>query len=68
MTAQNQRTGILLMIATTLIFAIQDGISRHLSESYMQGWALNAEAVRVALSHLGAPADPTPSQTGRTDR
>lgn len=34
MTAQNQRTGILLMIATTLIFAIQDGISRHLSESY----------------------------------
>ncbi|GAA1175934.1 acyl-CoA synthetase FdrA [Ornithinimicrobium humiphilum] len=28
----------------------------------------NAEAVRVALSHLGTPAEPTPSQTGRTDR
>jgi drug/metabolite transporter (DMT)-like permease len=29
-TAQNTRLGIWLMIATTLVFALQDGISRHL--------------------------------------
>lgn len=29
-TVQNQRLGIYLMIATTVIFALQDGISRHL--------------------------------------
>ena len=33
-TVQNTRLGIWLMIATTLIFAVQDGISRHLAESY----------------------------------
>ncbi|MGJ8621963.1 MAG: DMT family transporter [Yoonia sp.] len=30
----NQRLGILLMVATTFIFAVQDGISRHLAENY----------------------------------
>ena len=30
----NARLGILLMLATTLVFAIQDGISRHLAETY----------------------------------
>jgi len=34
MTAENQRAGILLMIATTFIFAVQDGLSRHLAETY----------------------------------
>ena len=34
MSAQNTRLGITLMIATTLIFAIQDGISRHLADHY----------------------------------
>jgi drug/metabolite transporter (DMT)-like permease len=29
-TAQNQRLGIYLMIATTIVFALQDGVSRHL--------------------------------------
>lgn len=29
-TTQNQRLGIYLMIATTIVFALQDGISRHL--------------------------------------
>ena len=29
-TTQNQRLGIWLMIATTIVFALQDGISRHL--------------------------------------
>ena len=31
---QNTRLGIWLMIATTLVFAVQDGISRHLGSSY----------------------------------
>lgn len=33
-TTQNLRLGIWLMIATTLVFAAQDGISRHLAASY----------------------------------
>jgi drug/metabolite transporter (DMT)-like permease len=33
-TPQNTRLGIWLMIATTVIFAAQDGISRHLASSY----------------------------------
>ncbi len=33
-TEQNTRLGIWLMIATTAIFAIQDGISRHLAATY----------------------------------
>ena len=34
MTEQNTRLGILLMIATTFVFAVQDGISRHLASEY----------------------------------
>jgi drug/metabolite transporter (DMT)-like permease len=34
MTEQNTRLGILLMLGTTLIFAIQDGLSRHLAGEY----------------------------------
>jgi drug/metabolite transporter (DMT)-like permease len=34
MSQNNTRLGILLMIATTLVFAMQDGISRHLAGSY----------------------------------
>lgn len=33
-TPQNTRAGIWLMIATTLVFAAQDGISRHLGSNY----------------------------------
>lgn len=33
-TTQNTRAGIWLMIATTLVFAAQDGISRHLATDY----------------------------------
>lgn len=33
-TEQNTRLGIWLMIATSLVFAVQDGISRHLGASY----------------------------------
>ena len=34
MTEQSNRLGILLMIATTFVFATQDGISRHLAGEY----------------------------------
>lgn len=34
MSQNNPRLGILLMILTTFVFAMQDGISRHLAESY----------------------------------
>lgn len=34
MTQANQRLGIMLMIAATLVFATQDGISRHLAGEY----------------------------------
>ncbi|MEM9972654.1 MAG: DMT family transporter [Pseudomonadota bacterium] len=34
MTAGNTRLGILLMVATTFVFAMQDGISRHLAGEY----------------------------------
>ena len=34
MTEQNTRLGILLMVVTTFVFALQDGISRHLADQY----------------------------------
>lgn len=34
MAEQNLRRGIVMMIATTIIFALQDGISRHLAGAY----------------------------------
>ncbi len=34
MTDQNRKTGILLMLSAVTIFAIQDGFSRHLAETY----------------------------------
>ena len=34
MTEQNTRLGILMMVATTFVFAVQDGISRHLAGEY----------------------------------
>ena len=34
MTTQNLRLGIILMIATSFVFAMQDGISRHLAGTY----------------------------------
>lgn len=34
MTEQNPRLGIFLMIATTFVFAMQDGISRHMASIY----------------------------------
>ncbi len=34
MNQSNNRLGIALMIATTIVFALQDGVSRHLAENY----------------------------------
>ncbi|MEK6204911.1 MAG: EamA/RhaT family transporter, partial [Amylibacter sp.] len=34
MADNNPRLGIILMIATTFVFAMQDGISRHLAGEY----------------------------------
>ena len=34
MSAASNRAGILIMIATTFVFAVQDGISRHLAAEY----------------------------------
>ncbi len=34
MSSSNTRLGILLMVATTFVFAMQDGISRHLASEY----------------------------------
>lgn len=34
MTQNNTRLGIMLMVATTMVFASQDGISRHLAQEY----------------------------------
>ena len=34
MSTESNRQGIFLMIATTLVFASQDGISRHLAGEY----------------------------------
>ena len=34
MTEQNTRLGILLMIAVSVIFALQDALSRHLASTY----------------------------------
>ena len=33
-TAQNTRLGVWLMVATTIVFAVQDGISTHLASNY----------------------------------
>lgn len=33
-TAQNTRMGVWLMVATTIVFAVQDGISTHLASNY----------------------------------
>jgi drug/metabolite transporter (DMT)-like permease len=60
MTEQNARLGILLMIATTFVFALQDGISRHLAGEYnvlmvvmIRYWFFAAFVVSVAARSRG---------------
>ncbi|MEL6205346.1 MAG: DMT family transporter [Pseudomonadota bacterium] len=63
MTEQNTRLGILLMIATTLVFAAQDGISRHLAGEYnvlmvvmVRYWFFSAFVVTLAMRQAGLRA------------
>ena len=60
MTEQNTRLGILLMIATTFVFAVQDGISRHLAGEYnvymvvmVRYWFFAAFVITVAARRAG---------------
>ncbi|MBC7155114.1 MAG: DMT family transporter [Rhodobacteraceae bacterium] len=60
MTEQNTRLGIWLMVATTLIFAAQDGISRHLASEYsvlmvvmIRFWFLGAFVMAMAARRAG---------------
>ncbi len=60
MTEQNLRLGILYMVATTLVFAAQDVISRHLAETYnvmmvvmIRFWFFAAFVVALAARQAG---------------
>ena len=60
MIAQNTRLGIWLMITTTLIFAAQDGISRHLAAEYnvlmvimIRYWFFAAFVIAIAARQAG---------------
>lgn len=60
MTEQSNRLGIVLMIATTFVFAAQDGISRHLAEAanvfmvvMIRYWFFAAFVIVVASRHAG---------------
>ena len=60
MTEQNTRLGIMLMIATTFVFAMQDGISRHLAGEYnvfmvimIRYWFFAAFVISVAARKAG---------------
>ena len=56
----NTRLGITLMIATTFVFAVQDGISRHLASEYnvlmvvmIRYWFFAAFVVAIARAKAG---------------
>jgi len=57
----NQRLGIMLMVATTFVFAVQDGISRHLAENYnvimivmIRYWFFAAFVITIATKQSGS--------------
>jgi drug/metabolite transporter (DMT)-like permease len=57
---QNNRLGILLMVATTFVFAVQDGISRHLAGEYnvymvvmIRYWFFAAFVLALSARHKG---------------
>ena len=62
MTEQNTRLGIWMMVATTFIFAVQDGISRHLAGEYnvlmvvmIRYWFFAAFVMTLAARQAGGP-------------
>lgn len=61
MTAQNTRLGILLMVATTFVFSVQDAISRHLAGEYnvlmvimIRYWFFAAFVIAIAKRQAGS--------------
>jgi len=69
MTDPNPRLGILLMIATTFVFAMQDGLSRHLAGEYnvlmvvmIRYWFFAAFVIAVASRRAGIRAAAATSQ------
>ncbi len=70
MTSRSNRDGILLMIATAFLFALQDGISRHLAVTYntfmvvmIRYWFFAAFVIAVAARRPGGvPAAAATSQ------
>jgi drug/metabolite transporter (DMT)-like permease len=63
MSEQNTRAGILLMVATTAVFAVQDAMSRHLAGSYniylvvmFRYWFFALFVVAVAVRRAGGLA------------
>jgi len=60
MIEQSNRKGIFLMIATTMVFATQDGISRHLAEHYnvmmvvmIRYWFFAAFVIAISVRKAG---------------
>jgi drug/metabolite transporter (DMT)-like permease len=60
MTQQNNQLGIMLMILTTFIFAMQDGLSRHLAANYsvfmvvmIRYWFFAAFVIAIAVRQAG---------------
>lgn len=60
MTGTNTRLGIWLMVATTIVFALQDGISRHLAGEYnvlmvvmIRYWFFAAFVIAIASRQAG---------------
>ena len=60
MTAQSPRLGVALMVLTTAIFAVQDGISRHLAAEYnvlmvvmIRYWFFALFVIAVAAAEVG---------------
>ncbi len=60
MSGQNTRLGILLMIATTIVFSVMDGVSRHLAEEYnvymvvmIRYWFFAGFVIAIALRSKG---------------
>ena len=58
--SNNIPLGIMLMIATTMVFAVQDGLSRHLAENYnvlmvvmIRYWFFAAFVIALALRKAG---------------
>lgn len=61
MSQNNARLGIAFMVATTLVFAVQDGISRHLAGEYnvlmivtIRYWFFGAFVIAIARKQAGS--------------